>query len=213
LAAVFPRAAAGEPEAPRLTPWALRPTAQGVAARQPQAPSGEADPEAAAGRLAEAHARGRAEGFAEGLREASDRHALEIKSVRQQALIDGRESQLGECARLEEAIRGGLAQIEHDVGAAVARILRPFLSQLTVQRVIDELARNIAKLCAGGAPGLITIRGSERLLALLRPRIADLPVDFQYVEWEGEEVIVASKPTQIVADFRPWAELLASLDA
>ena len=57
----------------------------------------------------------------------------------------------------------------------------------------------------------MTIRGPERVLALLRRRIADLPVTIAYVEDKGAEVIVEAGATQIVTALRPWAELLASL--
>ena len=57
----------------------------------------------------------------------------------------------------------------------------------------------------------MTIRGPERLLALLRPRIADLPVTIAYVEDPGAEVVVEAGATQIVTALRSWAELLAAL--
>ncbi len=66
----------------------------------------------------------------------------------------------------------------------------------------------------GGSPGLITIRGPERVLALLRERIADLPAEVDYVvDDKGVEAVVEVKATQIVTELGPWAELLASVDA
>ena len=59
---------------------------------------------------------------------------------------------------------------------------------------------------------MIRIRGPERVLSLLRERIADLPVEVEYVEAEGVEAVVEAGPTQIATELRPWAELLASLD-
>ena len=59
----------------------------------------------------------------------------------------------------------------------------------------------------------MTIRGPERVLALLRERIADLPAEVRYVEDKGAEVLVEVNATQIVTELRSWAELLASLDA
>ena len=123
------------------------------------------------------------------------------------------EFQLNEYAKLEGAIRSGFTRIEENVGAAVARILAPFLEKQIVKHVADGLSKNIARLCAGGSPGPITIRGPQRVLALLRERIADLPAEIEYVDdANGVEAVVETKATQIVTEFGPWAELLASLD-
>ncbi len=51
------------------------------------------------------------------------------------------------------------------------------------------------------------------MLALLRQRIVDLPIDVEYVEDDGAETVVDANATRIVAELRPWAELLASFEA
>jgi hypothetical protein len=60
---------------------------------------------------------------------------------------------------------------------------------------------------------LIKIRGPERVLTLLRQRIVDLPIEVEYVEDEGVNTVIEANATQIVAELRPWAELLASFEA
>ena len=107
----------------------------------------------------------------------------------------------------------GSEQIEDNVGGAVTRILAPFLSQQVVKRAVDELAKAMTRICAGNSPRLIKIRGPERVLALLRPRIVDLPIEVEYVEDDGAETVVEANSTRIVAELRPWAELLASFEA
>lgn len=159
-------------------------------------------------RLAEAHARGREEGLAEARAEAEERRV----AAREQAVLERIEFQLNEYAQLETAIRSGFLKVEENVGAAVARILAPFLAKQTVKYVVDELSKAIRRLCAGGPPGLITIRGPERILRLLRERIADLPAEIDYVEDRGVEAVIEAGATHIVTELRPWAELLASLD-
>ena len=57
----------------------------------------------------------------------------------------------------------------------------------------------------------MTIRGPERVLARLRERIADLPVEVAYVDDKGAEAVVEAGATQIVTALRSWAELLASI--
>ncbi len=51
------------------------------------------------------------------------------------------------------------------------------------------------------------------MLAPLRERIVDLPIKVEYVEDEDAETVVEANSTQIVAELRPWAELLASFEA
>jgi hypothetical protein len=199
-------------EAPRRAPWAPKPAPFDSAAPQ-SPPAGEpVKPEDISAKLAEAYARGREEGLAEGRVEASDRQAAELAAAQEQAETQRHEFHLNEYAELAGAILSGLKQIEDTVGAAATRVLAPFLSQVIVKTAVDELRKAIARLCAGGSPGLIKIRGPERVLALMRERIADLPIEVEYVEDEGVNTVVEANPTQIVAELRPWAELLASFE-
>ena len=175
-------------------------------------PREAAKAEEMAARLAEAYTRGREEGRAEARAEAEQLRAADRIAAEERAAAERIEFRLNEYVRLEAAIRAGLAEISENVGAAVARILAPFLSREVVKHVTDELGKNIARLCAGGSPSLITIRGPERVLSRLRERIADLPAAVEYVEDNGVEAVTEANPTQIVTELRPWADLLASLD-
>jgi hypothetical protein len=167
-------------------------------------------------RLAEAHARGREEGRAEGRAEAwaeaEELHAADRAAAQEQAEAERIDFQLNELVRLEGTLRAGFAEIEEEVGAAVARILAPFLADEVIKHVANELAENIARLCSGGPPGLITIRGPERILSLLRERISDLAVEVDYFENDAVEAVVEANATQIVTQLRSWANLLASLE-
>ena len=109
----------------------------------------------------------------------------------------------------------GSPRSKTNVGAAVARILTPFLVKQVVKYVADELCKSIGRLSAPAAsPGLITIRGPERVLSLLRERVADLPAEIAYVEEDGVEAVVeCERHPDHRPSFKPWAELLASLDA
>jgi hypothetical protein len=200
-------------EAPRRTPWAPKPVLLESSPRQSPLAGELVKPDDMAVKLAEARARGREEGLAEGRLEASDRHAAELAAAREQAETQQEEFRLNEYAALEGAIRSGLRQIEDDVGGAVTRILAPFLSQEVLKRSIAELAKAMARISSSASPGLIKIRGPERVLALLRAQIADLPIEVEYVEDDRMETIVETNATQIVAELRPWAELLASFEA
>jgi hypothetical protein len=200
-------------EARRRTPWAPKPVPLESGARESPPAGAPAKPEDMSVKLAEAYVRGREEGLAEGRVEASDRHAAELAAARELAQTQQQEFRLNEYAKLEGAIRSGIKEIEDNVGGAVTRILAPFLTQQVVNRAADELAKAMARVCAGNSLGMIKIRGPERVLALLRQRIVDLPIDVEYVEDDGAETVVDANATRIVAELRPWAELLASFEA
>jgi hypothetical protein len=205
---------AGETQAkdgPRRTPWERKAIPPAVPAVSLPAGGEAVKPEDIALRLAEAYARGREEGLAEGRAEASERHAAEVAAARREAETERLEFERNGYMKLETAIRSGLRQTEENVGASVALILEPFLDKQAVRRIADELCKAIAQLCAAGSPGLMTIRGPESLLARLRERISDLPVEVAYVDDNGPEVIVEAGATRIVTALRSWAELLSSL--
>ncbi|MBV9909028.1 MAG: hypothetical protein JOY52_15875 [Hyphomicrobiales bacterium] len=219
LKPVFDRAlgAAGAGEtpradAPRRTPWAPKPPLLESVAMEPPPAEEPTKPDDISAKLADAYARGREQGLAEGRVEAADRQAAELAAARELAETQQRDFRHKEYAELEGAIRSGFKQIEDNVGGAVARILAPFLSEQVLKRAVDALAQAIARLSAGGSPGLIKIRGPERALALLRARISDLPIEVEYVEADRVETVVESNTTRIVAEFRSWAELLAAFE-
>jgi hypothetical protein len=160
-------------------------------------------------RVAEAYTRGQREGHASGRAEAQEGQARELAAARERALADRREFQLNEYSRLATVLREGLAEAEEHIGAAVARILAPFLGKQVVAHIVDELAKAIQRLSAGDAPGLLAIRGPERVLALLRERIAALPIEVAYTPTGDDEVTVEARSTVIAAELKPWADLLA----
>ena len=199
------------PIAGRRRPWAagLRPrrtpSSRSSRAKRPRPrrwPRGSRKPTSAGAE----EGRREAQGKLEELRTADGAAAQELVEAERIAF------QLNQYAQLEGAIRAGFAEIGENIGAAVARILAPFLAGEVVKHATDELCKNVARLCAGRSSGLITIRGPERLLSRLRQRMPDLPADVEYVEDNGVEAVVEANPTQIVTELRPWADLLASLD-
>jgi len=201
------------PEKPPRPLWDRRPAPVDAGQRESLAAREAAKVEEMALRLEEMRGLGREEGMALGRAEAEERFAAERAEWQEQAVRDRLEFQLNEYARLEATVRAGFAEVEARVGDAVARILGPFLVKEVVRYAADELVKAIARLAAGGAQGLITIRGPERVLSLLRDRVADLPAEVDYVADGGVEATVECNATRIVTELKPWADLLASLDA
>ncbi len=163
-------------------------------------------------KIEEAHARGLEEGRALGRAEAEEGLAAERAEMQDRAVMERLEFQLNEYAQLEATLRAGFAEVEANVGAAVASILSPFLVKEVARYAADELVKAIGRLVAGGAPGLVTIRGPERVLSLLRERVDDLPAEIAFVEDGGVEATVECNATRMTTELKPWADLLASLD-
>ena len=162
--------------------------------------------------LAEAHARGRAEGLAEGRVEAEEARARDRAAEREQAAHERLDFQRNEYAKLEASLRSGFAELEQTIGATVARILSPFLADQAARRAVDELRACIHRLFSTGPRKPIVVRGPERLLALLRDRLADLPLKVAFIEDAGAEAVVEADPTEIETQLGAFAELLNSLE-
>lgn len=198
-----PQPAPERRERPDLeTAWAPR---ESVLPRED--PPVEIDIEA---RLAEAYERGLAEGAAAARAEDAEANAREQATLRRQVDDERAEFQAAEYARLADVITTGLAEMEDRVAASVTRILAPLLTSEMTKRIVDDLRDDIERLCSGGAPGIIKIRGPERLLDALRERVEQLPVEFEFVAEEGVEATVEAQHTIIRTQLRPWADLIAS---
>ncbi|MGD1017502.1 MAG: hypothetical protein ABR863_13870 [Roseiarcus sp.] len=162
-------------------------------------------------RVAEAYDRGLREGAAAARAEDAESQAREQASRQQRELAERLDFQMNEYNRLADAIAAGLDEIEQRIAAAVARILAPLLASELSKQVVDELCVHVAQLCAGGSPGLIRIRGPERLLAALRDRVASLAVDVEFVAEDGVEATIEAQHTMISSQLQPWADLIDSL--
>ena len=165
------------------------------------------------GELAEAYHRGVQEGLDAATAEAANARAQERAELQKRAVVERLDFQMNEYARLAELISNGLFEVERRIADVVARLLQPLVSQAVSNQVVDELARAIARLRGAGRPGLMKIRGPERLLSALKARLADLAIDVEYVREGSIEVTVEASPTSISSQIAPWSELLASLSA
>jgi hypothetical protein len=163
-------------------------------------------------RVEEARAQGLKDGVAAAHAEVEERLSAERIALQQRAAAERLDFELNEYARLETVLNEGFAQIESQIGGAVARILSPFVMKEVAIKAVDELAKAIRRIAAGQSPGVITIRGPERVLSLLRDRVAGLAIEIEPAEGEVEATVECNA-TSIVTELQPWAELLGSLDA
>jgi hypothetical protein len=174
-------------------------------------PEPEPDPEAEMeARLAEAYHRGVQEGLDAANAEAATARALERAELQKRAVVERLDFQMNEYAKMAEAISGGLVEVEKRIADVVARILQPLVSDAVAHEIVEELVANIARVRGAGRPALMTIRGPERLLRLLKPRIAQVAIDVEFVDEGGVDVTVESQHTTIQTELAPWADLIAS---
>ncbi|HEY1943937.1 MAG TPA: hypothetical protein VGH40_17640 [Roseiarcus sp.] len=160
--------------------------------------------------VAEAYERGLREGAATARAEDAETLAREQAAVQQRGLESQIDFQANEYARVAEALSTGLAEMEDRIAASVTRILAPLLSAEMTKRVVEELCDDIARLCSGGSQEIVKIRGPERLLKLLRERVAGLPAEVEFVGEDAVEVTVEAQHTLIRSQLRPWEDLIAS---
>ena len=184
------------------------PSDQGAPPPRPRAGPSEAEIEA---RMTEAYERGRREGAAAARVEEAENLDREIAGERERAMVAQLDFQLNEYANVAETVSAGLQEIEQRIAGAVARLIEPFVARATADRIVEALCDNIARLRVGGSPGLIKIRGPERVLAALRERVAYLAVEVEYVADHGVEVSIEADETTIHSQLQPWADLIASL--
>ena len=155
------------------------PRDEGAPPLQPRPPAAPSEAEIAA-RMTEAYERGRREGAAAARAEEAENLDREIAGERERATVAQLDFQLNEYAKVAETVSAGLQEIEQRVAAVVARLVEPLVARTTADRIVEALCDNLARLRVGGSPGLIKIRGPERVLAALRERVAYLAVEVEY---------------------------------
>ena len=138
-------------------------------------------------------------------RKPPPRGRFERAELQKRAVVERLDFQMNEYAKMAEAISGGLVEVEKRIADVVARILQPLVSDAVAHEIVEELVANIARVRGAGRPALMTIRGPERLLRLLKPRIAQVAIDVEFVDEGGVDVTVKSQHTTIQTELAPWA--------
>jgi hypothetical protein len=118
-----------------------------------------------------------------------------------------------EGARLLEAHRAAIADFETRCAAAVANILKPFLTQAVIARVTDALVQNIEVLFASRRRSLFEISGPQDLLDALKEKFAEQPASIAYSLSDGLDVRVRVDDTVIETQLGAWMQALGALPA
>jgi hypothetical protein len=187
--------------------WPLAHSEAGASPARESAPTPDVE-----ARINESYERGLRDGAAGARAELAQTRALEVAAERERIEVERIDFHLNEYAQLANVIGAGLIEIEERISASVARILSPFIESQMTRQVIDQLSECIRSLRASASPALITIRGPEHLLHLLRERAASLGAHVEYVVQDGIEVSVEARDTLIESQLKSWADLLATID-
>lgn len=158
--------------------------------------------------LSEAYHRGVQQGLDAGKEEAATARAMERAELQKRAVIEKLDFQMNEYARLSDSIASGFVEMERRVAQAAAQLLKPLLVEAVSRQIVDELAENVTRLTRSGGIGLLKVRGPERLLSVLKPKIQELAVDVEYVEDSGVEITVAAQSTEIRSELGSWMRLI-----
>ena len=161
--------------------------------------------------LSEAYHRGVQQGLDAGKEEAATARAMERAELQKRAVIEKLDFQMNEYARLSESISIGFAEMERRVAQAAAQLLKPLLVEAVSRQIVDELAENVTRLTRSGGIGLLKVRGPERLLSVLKPKIQELAVDVEYVDDGGVEITVAAQSTEIRSELGSWMQLIEDI--
>ena len=158
--------------------------------------------------LSEAYHRGVQEGLDAGKAEAATARALERAEMQKRAVVEKLDFQMNEYAKLSEAMTSGFAELERRIAQVAAQLLKPLLVEAVSRQIVEELAENVARLTRAGSLGMLKVRGPERLLAALKPKIEALAVDVEYSEEEGVEISVVAQTTEIRSELASWTQLI-----
>ncbi len=132
-------------------------------------------------------------GFAEGLRELEESRRAERLAFDARLALEraGWAAHQGE--RLGERLDAALQEIETQIAASVATILRPFLGAAVRDKAVGELAESVGLMLSGKEQPMLQISGPDDLLAALRAR---WPKGVAAAEWTA----ASSVDVRIIAD-------------
>jgi hypothetical protein len=179
----------------------------------PALPAPDAPEEAAApsleALLAEAHARGVAEGEARA--SAAHEAARDALRAEAEAALAAERARWAneEGARLAGALDEATREIEARLAAAAARALRPFLAEAARERALAGLKEALAVLLRGKPAAALAMTGPADLGAAFLARLApDVAGAIRFTPGEGPELALSVDDTTIETQLAAWARAL-----
>lgn len=157
----------------------------------------------------------RDEGKAEGFASARIEHAAELAQEKllfaahlaaERATWTQEESD-----KLAGKLGAALAEIEANIAACVARVLRAFLIDLLRRKVVDDLVADIGALLSDKEHAVIKISGAEDIVAALREKLSGCGAAIEFVQDHSIDVKVVADQTLIESRLEAWSHRIRAL--
>ena len=164
--------------------------------------------------IAAAEARGREQGRAEALEEASVQAVLERAA--QQALFEEglaqarRDWSEAQGEALAAAFAAAMQALDAALSERVARLIAPVLGQALQRQTLDELGAALRRILAEPQRPAVRVRGPEDLIAALSARLGGLATGIAFEADAGPEVNVSAGETVIETELAAWSRLIAA---
>jgi hypothetical protein len=158
--------------------------------------------------VAEAEARGRRAAMAEAEAQAIALLAEERAAAELRLAEARRDWVAGEADRLAARIAEAFTELETGIASAMTRVLTPFLATAARRAAIDDLARTLEGLLAGGEHRTLRISGPEDLLAAIEARIPPAAGAVTFAPDESADVTVVADRTIVTTQIGAWMDRL-----
>jgi hypothetical protein len=157
--------------------------------------------------IAEAEARGRAEGEAAAHLQLEQRMTAERSAFEERVAAERRGWVAEQADVLSRELHSALVSLSERVSASIGRALAPFLAESLRRKAVDDLAERIEALLAGQAGATIKVTGPEDLLDALRARLSDRTPMIEFLPG-GAELRVTFEAMRIETELEAWGARL-----
>lgn len=157
----------------------------------------------------------RDEGKAEGYAWARTEHTAELAQERllfaahlaaERAIWTEEESD-----KLAGKLGAAFAEMEANIAACVARVLRDFLIDLLRHKIVDDLVADIGALLGDKEHAVIKISGAEDIVAALREKLSGHSPAIEFVQDHSLDVKIVADQTLIESRIEAWSHRIRAL--
>jgi hypothetical protein len=162
----------------------------------------------AVARMAEAYARGLAEGKAAANAEFDEKLAQERTSAEARLAAERQRWVALEGSRLADLIASAVGEIEGRIGDHVAQVLKPVLAAEVQRRAVAELAGTLESLMANGDFVKLTISGPEDLLGMLSTKLNVKIGNVTFTPAPGCDLHITADQTVLETQIGAWVRAI-----
>lgn len=161
--------------------------------------------------IAEAHARGVAEGRAAAQAEHEAAAAAQTLACEQRLASERAQWAAEQGANLGGLIAAAFEDLERRIGDLVSETLKPVLEERIRMRAIEELARVLNGMLSKGGYARVTVSGPADLLAAMEARLAGGHSGVSFVATGAVDVTVNADETVLATQIGAWASAIAGM--